>query len=121
MRCCDKDLAEISHGASLVEIAILVRVQRIWFAIERDGRSSDAVGEASDDRAIMAIAAYIVGTGVIGEVGKALYDVSRGPVAARYINGNDHPSIIGDAHAHASVSYTHLRAHETPEHLVCRL
>src|SRR5678815_1673797 len=22
---------------------------------------------------------------------------------------------------HASVSYTHLRAHETPEHLVCRL
>src|SRR5665254_14978 len=23
--------------------------------------------------------------------------------------------------AHKSVSYTHLRAHETPEHLVCRL
>src|SRR5678815_373448 len=24
-------------------------------------------------------------------------------------------------HARVSVSYTHLRAHETPEHLVCRL
>ena len=23
--------------------------------------------------------------------------------------------------AHIAVSYTHLRAHETPEHLVCRL
>ena len=26
-----------------------------------------------------------------------------------------------NARAAASVSYTHLRAHETPEHLVCRL
>src|SRR5678816_3536066 len=25
------------------------------------------------------------------------------------------------AHNYATVSYTHLRAHETPEHLVCRL
>src|SRR5678815_220090 len=25
------------------------------------------------------------------------------------------------AHGHGTVSYTHLRAHETPEHLVCRL
>eukprot|EP00658_Telonema_sp_P-2_P001486 TRINITY_DN10552_c0_g2_i1.p1 TRINITY_DN10552_c0_g2~~TRINITY_DN10552_c0_g2_i1.p1 ORF type:complete len:123 (+),score=17.81 TRINITY_DN10552_c0_g2_i1:58-426(+) len=24
-------------------------------------------------------------------------------------------------HSHTAVSYTHLRAHETPEHLVCRL
>eukprot|EP00658_Telonema_sp_P-2_P085919 TRINITY_DN9905_c0_g1_i5.p2 TRINITY_DN9905_c0_g1~~TRINITY_DN9905_c0_g1_i5.p2 ORF type:complete len:110 (-),score=28.42 TRINITY_DN9905_c0_g1_i5:70-399(-) len=24
-------------------------------------------------------------------------------------------------HDHGAVSYTHLRAHETPEHLVCRL
>src|SRR5678816_4857671 len=30
------------------------------------------------------------------------------------------PSSI-TAHAPGSVSYTHLRAHETPEHLVCRL
>eukprot|EP00658_Telonema_sp_P-2_P011877 TRINITY_DN14542_c0_g1_i2.p2 TRINITY_DN14542_c0_g1~~TRINITY_DN14542_c0_g1_i2.p2 ORF type:complete len:102 (-),score=35.16 TRINITY_DN14542_c0_g1_i2:114-419(-) len=27
----------------------------------------------------------------------------------------------GDSHTCVSVSYTHLRAHETPEHLVCRL
>ena len=26
-----------------------------------------------------------------------------------------------DKLSHNSVSYTHLRAHETPEHLVCRL
>eukprot|EP00658_Telonema_sp_P-2_P043785 TRINITY_DN31682_c0_g1_i1.p2 TRINITY_DN31682_c0_g1~~TRINITY_DN31682_c0_g1_i1.p2 ORF type:complete len:105 (-),score=37.87 TRINITY_DN31682_c0_g1_i1:69-383(-) len=28
---------------------------------------------------------------------------------------------IGEADRIATVSYTHLRAHETPEHLVCRL
>src|SRR5674536_368238 len=28
---------------------------------------------------------------------------------------------IGLAHCLPAVSYTHLRAHETPEHLVCRL
>ena len=28
---------------------------------------------------------------------------------------------VGDTYTVASVSYTHLRAHETPEHLVCRL
>eukprot|EP00658_Telonema_sp_P-2_P044348 TRINITY_DN3220_c0_g1_i2.p1 TRINITY_DN3220_c0_g1~~TRINITY_DN3220_c0_g1_i2.p1 ORF type:complete len:112 (+),score=31.12 TRINITY_DN3220_c0_g1_i2:124-459(+) len=27
----------------------------------------------------------------------------------------------GSAHSFPPVSYTHLRAHETPEHLVCRL
>ena len=27
----------------------------------------------------------------------------------------------GKTHTLSSVSYTHLRAHETPEHLVCRL
>eukprot|EP00658_Telonema_sp_P-2_P069382 TRINITY_DN58580_c0_g2_i1.p1 TRINITY_DN58580_c0_g2~~TRINITY_DN58580_c0_g2_i1.p1 ORF type:complete len:105 (-),score=20.70 TRINITY_DN58580_c0_g2_i1:84-398(-) len=32
------------------------------------------------------------------------------------------PSRVGDqGEVGASVSYTHLRAHETPEHLVCRL
>src|SRR5678816_3396421 len=30
-----------------------------------------------------------------------------------------HPRAV--THAPESVSYTHLRAHETPEHLVCRL
>src|SRR5678816_271703 len=29
-------------------------------------------------------------------------------------------SEISDPHGRVSVSYTHLRAHETPEHLVCR-
>src|SRR5678815_3673119 len=28
---------------------------------------------------------------------------------------------VGSVHNAKSVSYTHLRAHETPEHLVCRL
>src|SRR5678816_3376672 len=39
-------------------------------------------------------------------------------VLLRYSLGGDRPSQT--AH-HAPVSYTHLRAHETPEHLVCRL
>src|SRR5674536_385424 len=30
-------------------------------------------------------------------------------------------SATGRASARGTVSYTHLRAHETPEHLVCRL
>eukprot|EP00658_Telonema_sp_P-2_P073392 TRINITY_DN62447_c0_g1_i1.p1 TRINITY_DN62447_c0_g1~~TRINITY_DN62447_c0_g1_i1.p1 ORF type:complete len:102 (+),score=14.58 TRINITY_DN62447_c0_g1_i1:192-497(+) len=29
--------------------------------------------------------------------------------------------VVGDAGRLGAVSYTHLRAHETPEHLVCRL
>src|SRR5678815_5237424 len=29
--------------------------------------------------------------------------------------------IVFKSRAHRAVSYTHLRAHETPEHLVCRL
>ena len=29
--------------------------------------------------------------------------------------------VAGAAHVLQAVSYTHLRAHETPEHLVCRL
>ena len=31
------------------------------------------------------------------------------------------PAPTFDIDATATVSYTHLRAHETPEHLVCRL
>src|SRR5674536_380169 len=30
-------------------------------------------------------------------------------------------ALLADAHRLGPVSYTHLRAHETPEHLVCRL
>eukprot|EP00658_Telonema_sp_P-2_P083908 TRINITY_DN9197_c0_g1_i1.p1 TRINITY_DN9197_c0_g1~~TRINITY_DN9197_c0_g1_i1.p1 ORF type:complete len:139 (-),score=18.87 TRINITY_DN9197_c0_g1_i1:16-432(-) len=31
------------------------------------------------------------------------------------------PNTNSQLHSHPPVSYTHLRAHETPEHLVCRL
>src|SRR5678816_3228079 len=37
---------------------------------------------------------------------------------------HEHQTISGvveDVHQIIAVSYTHLRAHETPEHLVCRL
>ena len=34
-------------------------------------------------------------------------------------SGNEFASIVSEGVA--AVSYTHLRAHETPEHLVCRL
>src|SRR5678815_3811498 len=33
----------------------------------------------------------------------------------------DGPAVAGDEDDDDAVSYTHLRAHETPEHLVCRL
>src|SRR5678816_3293569 len=47
-----------------------------------------------------------------------LVGVSRQPI--RFINV-DLPDPDGPMIATYSVSYTHLRAHETPEHLVCRL
>src|SRR5678815_2187410 len=51
---------------------------------------------------------------------------SRGPslledfVLREKIQHFDHER-IPERIVHAPVSYTHLRAHETPEHLVCRL
>src|SRR5678816_2109563 len=39
-------------------------------------------------------------------------------VPKQYVPGTAAPLIVG---ADGPVSYTHLRAHETPEHLVCRL
>src|SRR5678816_4610870 len=37
-------------------------------------------------------------------------------------NGKDNAcNVVGERRSKKSVSYTHLRAHETPEHLVCRL
>eukprot|EP00658_Telonema_sp_P-2_P069771 TRINITY_DN59159_c0_g1_i1.p2 TRINITY_DN59159_c0_g1~~TRINITY_DN59159_c0_g1_i1.p2 ORF type:complete len:120 (+),score=27.52 TRINITY_DN59159_c0_g1_i1:205-564(+) len=39
-----------------------------------------------------------------------------------YFQSQDPGQSLGSVWGHAvSVSYTHLRAHETPEHLVCRL
>src|SRR5678816_2735100 len=49
------------------------------------------------------------------------------PVLAAHVGDVGHvdPDLLLDLARHASlerpVSYTHLRAHETPEHLVCRL
>ena len=42
----------------------------------------------------------------------------------RYWTAPDHTRIVIDTEEDtlfSTVSYTHLRAHETPEHLVCRL
>src|SRR5678816_3310377 len=38
-----------------------------------------------------------------------------------FLNYRTAISILGTYRAIIAVSYTHLRAHETPEHLVCRL
>src|SRR5674536_137206 len=57
----------------------------------------------------------------------------RGPVAERLVvvcdvhdtnvvaTGHVRLDVAGEVHELDPVSYTHLRAHETPEHLVCRL
>src|SRR5678815_935883 len=37
------------------------------------------------------------------------------------LNAHISPYSHGNKQNHEPVSYTHLRAHETPEHLVCRL
>src|SRR5674536_43239 len=49
--------------------------------------------------------------------GKVLASVREVPMAA----GTQLENLLSDLMDIGSVSYTHLRAHETPEHLVCRL
>eukprot|EP00658_Telonema_sp_P-2_P047047 TRINITY_DN35541_c0_g1_i1.p1 TRINITY_DN35541_c0_g1~~TRINITY_DN35541_c0_g1_i1.p1 ORF type:complete len:117 (+),score=31.75 TRINITY_DN35541_c0_g1_i1:152-502(+) len=41
--------------------------------------------------------------------------MAAGVAALKHVSRSSGPTSVG------SVSYTHLRAHETPEHLVCRL
>ena len=43
------------------------------------------------------------------------------PVPARTYDAIKRRTWLGTGRCQGAVSYTHLRAHETPEHLVCRL
>src|SRR5678816_978727 len=57
--------------------------------------------------------------------GAEIDDVSRGVIqragyGEQFTHRTGH-SIGEEGHGNGAVSYTHLRAHETPEHLVCRL
>src|SRR5678815_3846555 len=58
-----------------------------------------------------------------GEENAGLVDIGDGYGAVFKIESHNHPSAIEpfQGAATGAVSYTHLRAHETPEHLVCRL
>src|SRR5678815_4107866 len=51
--------------------------------------------------------------------GTDFYFVTEGAFTA--MRARDEFAEWAEVHGHLSVSYTHLRAHETPEHLVCRL
>src|SRR5678815_113622 len=53
----------------------------------------------------------------IGEVATTVLD----PIADDLILAGIRMYLEYLGHSHTAVSYTHLRAHETPEHLVCRL
>src|SRR5678815_2594037 len=50
-----------------------------------------------------------------GKENAGLMDIGDGLGVVFKIESHNHPSAL------EPVSYTHLRAHETPEHLVCRL
>src|SRR5678815_5657639 len=76
----------------------------------------------------------LVGSGLTGhaEAVKITYDpkkVSYGTLLQIYFSvahdptqlNRQHPDVGPQYRSAVSVSYTHLRAHETPEHLVCRL
>src|SRR5678815_4504988 len=65
-----------------------------------------------DERRLMAAVAA-----AIGSVARVTPEVQR----ERHRGGADTMSPELVTAAPAAVSYTHLRAHETPEHLVCRL
>ena len=48
-------------------------------------------------------------------------DEDRALEKARQLDNKNNESQLGIPFGIKAVSYTHLRAHETPEHLVCRL
>ena len=54
---------------------------------------------------------------VLGEAASRVRPGSNGVIVTPWLNGERTP--VDDTTV--PVSYTHLRAHETPEHLVCRL
>src|SRR5674536_159428 len=86
-----------------------------------------SVGWASNEigtvQPIAEIAEMLAGTGValhtdaVAAEGLVPIDMSAVPVSLMSLSAND----IYGPRGLGAVSYTHLRAHETPEHLVCRL
>eukprot|EP00658_Telonema_sp_P-2_P050377 TRINITY_DN38410_c0_g1_i1.p1 TRINITY_DN38410_c0_g1~~TRINITY_DN38410_c0_g1_i1.p1 ORF type:complete len:207 (-),score=40.99 TRINITY_DN38410_c0_g1_i1:56-676(-) len=75
-----------------------------------------AVTAALRETAASSVATTTTTRGGQGKSGKAHYLGSGG--GGRLVRK---PSGIPDVDRRMAVSYTHLRAHETPEHLVCRL
>ena len=77
--------------------------------------------------------AHIVGTEKAGATLYGVFDGHGGAEVARYVarhmaedfpedwSANPERALKKLFHRMDAVSYTHLRAHETPEHLVCRL
>ena len=51
----------------------------------------------------------------------AMVDLMIGDFGSLFVGRTEGSSTRHPAASGAPVSYTHLRAHETPEHLVCRL
>eukprot|EP00658_Telonema_sp_P-2_P007771 TRINITY_DN1288_c0_g1_i1.p3 TRINITY_DN1288_c0_g1~~TRINITY_DN1288_c0_g1_i1.p3 ORF type:complete len:105 (-),score=24.35 TRINITY_DN1288_c0_g1_i1:39-353(-) len=73
----------------------------------------------------MAILASIGDMGMAGASGDGLLDLVSGEACScrqcLHSQRSYRGSAVFQSSRNRSVSYTHLRAHETPEHLVCRL
>jgi hypothetical protein len=95
-----EDLAEIGHDAALVQIAILVRVERIAPPVERDLCAADAVGETADDRPVMAVGPDIIGAGVVRNAVIALHHIAKLSRSVWRLERNEHTAIVGDARLH---------------------
>eukprot|EP00658_Telonema_sp_P-2_P039100 TRINITY_DN27961_c0_g1_i1.p1 TRINITY_DN27961_c0_g1~~TRINITY_DN27961_c0_g1_i1.p1 ORF type:complete len:105 (-),score=22.58 TRINITY_DN27961_c0_g1_i1:83-397(-) len=62
----------------------------------------------------------LLGTGSYGSVFAAVDRITQQSYAVKVVS-RERLGPDGEPKIEMAVSYTHLRAHETPEHLVCRL
>src|SRR5689334_3023707 len=70
----------------------------ITHIVDRKAVVLDAVGEAADHRAI---AALVVGAGIVGQAVEALHHIGHFAVAPRHADGCDYSAVIRDLDLHA--------------------
>src|SRR5678816_253388 len=105
-----------------VDVPVTLKIRTGW---NRDNRNGVRIARIAEDSGIAALAVHGRTRADLYE-GDAEYDTIAAikqavsvPVLA---NGDvDSPQAARRVLEYTTVSYTHLRAHETPEHLVCRL
>eukprot|EP00658_Telonema_sp_P-2_P046832 TRINITY_DN35160_c0_g1_i1.p1 TRINITY_DN35160_c0_g1~~TRINITY_DN35160_c0_g1_i1.p1 ORF type:complete len:133 (-),score=30.30 TRINITY_DN35160_c0_g1_i1:9-407(-) len=111
--------------AFVIEITVLAK--RVWPVGEVFPQLDFHVVDDTSKWSILTKAADKVMGGVIGPENEEDEELTVENLHASFSGGDFHGTPSGSFNRRppsgglSSVSYTHLRAHETPEHLVCRL